>query len=154
MKKQAHLLMVIALVFALTGCGSKAKQQEKPVEPEKALAENATSITMDSLNTTNLTSPQSQPMASVSTGTPVEEAQMLNVRENFTTKDVQQALQNANIYSGSVDGVLGPKTKRAIRTFQEQNNLSADGKVGPKTWRKLKAYLNKLPDTVTPEAIN
>ena len=56
--------------------------------------------------------------------------------------DIQQALKNANIYSGKIDGVSGPKTKRAIESFQEQNDLKVDGKVGPKTWQKLKVYLN------------
>lgn len=56
-------------------------------------------------------------------------------------KDVQQALQNAGVYSGKVDGDIGPKTKQAIRDFQYKNGLKVDGKVGPKTWARLAQYL-------------
>lgn len=59
-----------------------------------------------------------------------------------TAHEIQQALQNAGFYHGTVDGVIGPKTKKAIREFQEQNNLVMDGKVGPKTWSKLSSYIN------------
>ncbi len=68
--------------------------------------------------------------------------EMMASPEKPTPKDIQIALKNANIYQGSVDGLLGPKTKRAIETFQTQHDLKSDGKVGPKTWQKLRAYLN------------
>jgi hypothetical protein len=35
------------------------------------------------------------------------------------------------------DGVLGPDTRAAIKTFQTQSGLTADGIVGPITWRRL-----------------
>lgn len=67
---------------------------------------------------------------------------------NPTINDIQLALQNANLYVGKIDGVLGPKTKQAILDFQTQNNLKVDGKVGPKTWGQLKGYLTKsVPST-------
>lgn len=37
----------------------------------------------------------------------------------------------------SVDGVFGPATEQAVRTFQQVNNLSVDGIVGQNTWRTL-----------------
>jgi murein L,D-transpeptidase YcbB/YkuD len=58
-----------------------------------------------------------------------------------TNKDIQIALQNAGFYQGEIDGVIGPKTRRAIREFQAENNLAVDGKVGPKTWTILSKYL-------------
>ncbi|MBH8571794.1 N-acetylmuramoyl-L-alanine amidase [Nostocaceae cyanobacterium CENA369] len=36
-----------------------------------------------------------------------------------------------------VDGVYGPQTEAAIKTFQRQNGLDADGIVGGMTWQKL-----------------
>lgn len=36
-----------------------------------------------------------------------------------------------------VDGVFGPQTEAAIKTFQRQNGLVADGIVGGMTWQKL-----------------
>ncbi len=54
--------------------------------------------------------------------------------------DVQQYLVNNGFNPGPVDGQSGPKTKAAIKTFQEKNGLFADGVVGPKTKTAMKAY--------------
>ncbi len=59
-----------------------------------------------------------------------------------TNKDIQIALKTAGFYQGKIDGVIGPKTRRAIREFQAENNLAVDGKVGPKTWAVLREYLH------------
>ena len=58
-----------------------------------------------------------------------------------TEKLIQTALKNLGLYVGQIDGVIGPKTKVAIREFQRQNNLNPDGKVGPKTWAVLQKAL-------------
>lgn len=60
--------------------------------------------------------------------------------------EIQKALAEAGFYKGSVDGVVGSKTKEAIRKFQEANNLKVDGVCGPKTWEKLKAYLEEAAE--------
>jgi|GEM_PF-887275 len=60
-----------------------------------------------------------------------------------TPEEIQNALSNAGYYNGSIDGKIGPKSKKAITDFQIDNSLEADGKVGPKTWAKLKTYLKK-----------
>ena len=62
---------------------------------------------------------------------------------NPTNQEIQQSLKNAGLYAGTIDGVIGPHTKKAIREFQEQNNLTADGRVGPLTWAKLGQYLHQ-----------
>ena len=54
--------------------------------------------------------------------------------------DVQQYLANNGFNPGPVDGQSGPKTKAAIKAFQEKNSLYADGVVGPKTKAAMKAY--------------
>ena len=48
-------------------------------------------------------------------------------------KTVQTKLKNWGYYTGSVDGVFGPKTKAAVISFQKKNGLVADGIVGNKT---------------------
>ena len=61
--------------------------------------------------------------------------------EEPDAKAIQQALKTAGLYTGAVDGKIGPKTKEAIKEFQTKNGLVADGKVGPKTWAALKQIL-------------
>jgi peptidoglycan hydrolase-like protein with peptidoglycan-binding domain len=56
-------------------------------------------------------------------------------------RDIQKALKKAGFYAGSIDGKIGPKTKKAIEEFQKAKGLKADGKVGPKTWAELENYL-------------
>jgi peptidoglycan hydrolase-like protein with peptidoglycan-binding domain len=74
---------------------------------------------------------------------PVEESTVVVPQETAksTPENIQQALKNAGLYDGSIDGKIGPKTKRAIEEFQRQNDLQVDGKVGQKTWEKLKVFL-------------
>lgn len=50
---------------------------------------------------------------------------------------LQDALNYLGYSIGSIDGILGSKTKSAIINFQRANNLSADGIVGCNTWRRL-----------------
>ena len=57
--------------------------------------------------------------------------------------EVQKALAEAGYYQGTVDRIIGAKTRTAIRSFQEENGLTVDGLVGPKTWDKLKTYLEE-----------
>jgi peptidoglycan hydrolase-like protein with peptidoglycan-binding domain len=63
-----------------------------------------------------------------------------------TTREIQQALQNAGFYQGAVDGKLGPITRESIKEFQRVHGLTDDGLVGKQTWAKLKAYAD-LPAT-------
>jgi hypothetical protein len=42
---------------------------------------------------------------------------------------VQAALAWRGFYSGRIDGVLGPETRRAIRSFQEQQGLPVTGQI-------------------------
>jgi len=63
--------------------------------------------------------------------------------KGFRTIDVQKALHNAGFNIGSIDGKTGPKTKKAIKEFQKENNLTIDGIVGKKTWEALKIYIDQ-----------
>ena len=52
-----------------------------------------------------------------------------------------QSVLNANGYScGSVDGIFGAKTDRAVRQFQTEKGLLVDGIVGLKTWAMIEKY--------------
>ena len=49
----------------------------------------------------------------------------------------QVALRSHGLYPGPIDGIRGPQTNRAIRTFQRRRVLQVDGVVGPRTRAKL-----------------
>ena len=52
-------------------------------------------------------------------------------------KEVQRRLKNWGYYSGSVDGIYGPATVKAVKYFQQKNGLSADGICGKATYAAL-----------------
>jgi murein DD-endopeptidase MepM/ murein hydrolase activator NlpD len=58
---------------------------------------------------------------------------------------LQVALVQRGLYTGTVDGVLGPGTKRAVRRFQRRAGLSADGVPGPRTRKALGRYGKRAP---------
>ncbi|QUC58745.1 peptidoglycan-binding protein [Streptomyces sp. A2-16] len=59
-----------------------------------------------------------------STGADVAEAQCL--------------LRRAGISPGGIDGMFGPLTLRAVKTFQGRAGLTADGMLGPRSWKALR----------------
>jgi murein L,D-transpeptidase YcbB/YkuD len=73
---------------------------------------------------------------------PQDIAVQLAPDEGTKNRQIQTALKNAGYDPGSIDGKLGPKSKKAIKDFQTANGLKADGKVGPKTWSKLSTYVS------------
>lgn len=50
---------------------------------------------------------------------------------------LQVTLRAHGVYRGTIDGVRGPATRRAIVRFQRRAGLAADGIVGPRTRRVL-----------------
>ena len=52
-------------------------------------------------------------------------------------KEVQRRLKQWGYYTGSVDGVFGAATKKAVIAFQKKNGLVADGIVGKSTYERL-----------------
>ncbi len=53
------------------------------------------------------------------------------------TAALQVALKALDLYGGSIDGVAGPGTRRAVKRFQRRRRLPADGVAGPRTKRAL-----------------
>ena len=78
--------------------------------------------TLDKLHTTDTNKPILQ---LGSTGKYVIELQTKLIKLGYSCGDT------------GADGVFGDDTYRAVRMFQQNNNLSVDGKVGPATWAKI-----------------
>ena len=54
-----------------------------------------------------------------------------------TVKQIQTKLKSWGYYSGSVDGIYGSATEKAVRAFQKKNGLTVDGKAGPQTLKAM-----------------
>jgi peptidoglycan hydrolase-like protein with peptidoglycan-binding domain len=50
---------------------------------------------------------------------------------------VQRALAARKLYGGPIDGVIGPKTKKALTAFQKANGLPGQGSLTIATTRAL-----------------
>lgn len=49
----------------------------------------------------------------------------------------QDDLNTLGYTTGGLDGIFGPKTKEAVRRYQQSRGLSVDGIIGCNTWRSL-----------------
>ena len=153
-----NLVLVLVVVFGLTtfiGCNKKKK--DDATDLNAVTTENVVSVTDNSSGNVDANSvPVVVENASAAAADVTEPAMVasapVDVSGKPTPKEIQQALKNAGIYDGKVDGNIGPKTKKAIEAFQTQNGLKADGKVGRKTWKSLSAYLNKPAEVANPSA--
>jgi peptidoglycan hydrolase-like protein with peptidoglycan-binding domain len=146
-----NLVLVLVVVFGFTsfiGCNKKKKEEAADlngVATENVVSVNDNSVPVIVENESAATSNEVTSPAMASAPPDVAGKQP-------TPKEVQQALKNAGIYDGKVDGNIGPKTKKAIEAFQTKNGLKADGKIGRKTWKALSAFLNKSTEVANPSA--
>jgi membrane-bound lytic murein transglycosylase B len=56
-----------------------------------------------------------------------------------TVIDMQNRLARLTLYTDEIDGLLGPKTRSAVRLYQKQIGLPADGHPTPEFVRRLQA---------------
>ena len=63
----------------------------------------------------------------------VEAASYKKGSNGAVVTQIQTKLKSWGYYTGSVDGVYGSGTERAVRAFQQKNGLTVDGKVGDQT---------------------
>ena len=73
---------------------------------------------------------------------PAESRTLASLRaDDFTRKDdirwAQAELRYRGFYKGSLDGVLGPATKRALARFQTDNGLGQTASLDARTWEAL-----------------
>ncbi|MNL16335.1 D-alanyl-D-alanine carboxypeptidase [compost metagenome] len=83
-----------------------------------------------------LTAPSTEPVPPVSSGG--GSGPVLGVgHSGQAVTAMQQRLKDLGIDPGPIDGVFGPMTQVAVKTFQQQQGITVDGVVGPETWGKL-----------------
>jgi murein L,D-transpeptidase YcbB/YkuD len=162
--KRMYVLLIA--LFVLCGCREAKKETKTSLEPTEISNISEELVTEESTTPMNVTpvnkaqgSTAAQNLASQTVVPAKEIASAAKVTEKITEKqsgpsgkDIQQALKNAGIYSGKVDGVIGGRTKKAIEDFQMKNKLKADGKVGTKTWSKLSGYLTESGQSASQDA--
>jgi murein L,D-transpeptidase YcbB/YkuD len=66
-----------------------------------------------------------------------------DVNIQLSKKDIQYLLKELGYYTGKIDGVFGPKTKSAVKKFQQNQGLVVDGVVGRKTRAALMLKLRQ-----------
>lgn len=126
MKKNLYLLA--SLPFLFWGCAMKT--QSSPNQAESAIMSPA-SDSVETFGTSPWSSGDAQSVSNESSKAKSRELTRAQVRL------VQQRLKAAGFDPGAVDGVLGPKTRIALRKYQGSQGLSSNGTVDEKTLRSL-----------------
>ena len=142
MKRVIVFIFALLLGVTLMSCSKKQEtleEMQQPMSPEDLNRIKTETQANHEGNITNTTAPQA---TVVSTTETKMEPLPPSGPYKPSAKDIQTALKNAGFYIGTVDGKLGPKSKKAVEAFQKANGLTADGKVGPKTWAAMSKYLN------------
>ena len=63
----------------------------------------------------------------------VEAASYKKGSSGAVVTQIQTKLKSWGYYTGTVDGIYGSGTERAVRAFQQKNGLTVDGKAGDRT---------------------
>lgn len=160
MKKNLFwLVAVLSIAVVAVGCGKSQDQQasinttgfelDKTEElaqlPQSSSSSQQASIEVLPIETSPVT-------PAIGTGIPSAssldtQAALTSVEGLSRNQQIQTALKAAGLYTGKIDGKIGPVSKKAIETFQANNGLKVDGKVGPQTWAALEQYLTQNVST-------
>ena len=144
----------LGLALLSAGCAKKAAEDTNLTSPggfDTATTEELAQLPQAAAGASQQTAVEVLPVenAPVTPAAPAAEPQIEKKIPAATSdatldhnKKIQTALKNAGLYQGSIDGKLGPASKRAIEAFQKNNGLKVDGKVGSKTWAALESHLS------------
>jgi transcriptional regulator with XRE-family HTH domain len=61
-----------------------------------------------------------------------------NTHVGLEVAEAQCLLRRAGTAPGDIDGVFGPKTRRAVERLQKRNGLVVNGVIDPRTWQALR----------------
>ena len=139
----AMTAIVAAAMLTAQGCGKDADKKQKFVVGDDMmnLTEADTMLSGSADEAVELVDNGQQAATDLAVEVPVTETPASAAPVMGDTPEdqaIQAALKDLGLYTGDIDGKIGPKTRAAIREFQSQNGLVVDGKVGPKTWTALK----------------
>ena len=84
-------------------------------------------------------------------------SQHLQTAANLSKDDFRQAqleLRNMGLYNGSLDGVVGPETKRALEQFQENNGLDRTARLDGQTMVALFGNIGLSQGSSVPPTTN
>ncbi len=81
-------------------------------------------------------SPSNEPSYSGSSNGNYSSSQQQGQQDSHV-RDVQQTLKQQGFNPGPVDGVMGPRTEQALRTFQQAHGLQASGSLDERTLSAL-----------------
>ncbi|MBU0650829.1 peptidoglycan-binding protein [bacterium] len=135
------IISSVFVVLFLSGCATGSKNRQEPQQfryevPQKTYQQNTPS-------------PRSYDYEVKETSVKCQKPQSSSVKKicpapvvRLSAKQIQRALKKSGFYQGSIDGKIGPKTKKAIIKFQKSKGLKADGVVGKKTTAELKKHLS------------
>ena len=123
---------VAAVALTLGGCGmfgSKSDNQTSANDQSSTpgtmeSANGSASPTAGSASTSTAPSSTSNSSAgSAATTAPSSSAQSGTSAGSADVREAQQELQSAGLYNGKIDGIDGPQTKAAIKSFQQKKSL-------------------------------
>lgn len=94
----------------------------------------------------HITKTKGHTVIAITSGSKVASSSTSSVSSNSSSNnDIKTLQQNLNKILGtnlSVDGIVGPATKEAVKTFQKRYDLSVDGIAGPATKAKINEVLS------------
>lgn len=70
-------------------------------------------------------------------GWPADERQLPKMSERDQYREIQQALNAKGNDPGPIDGRMGPRTRSALKAFQEVSGLKATGRLDDQTIESL-----------------
>ena len=119
---------------------SGAKQQDKR---EKITPD----ISSPSTSTGGTQSERTQSGAPLPEGSPFRgTVEMGRAHSTDDVKEAQQALRDKGHNPGPIDGMMGPRTREALKSFQSASGLESTGTLNPATAEKLGVDLGPSKD--------
>ncbi|MBM7438056.1 peptidoglycan-binding protein [Streptomyces sp. HB132] len=69
---------------------------------------------------------------------PTADVLLSNTQLGLEVAEAQCLLRRAGTVPGDIDGIFGPKTRRAVEHLQKRNGLIVNGVIDPPTWNALR----------------